>query len=83
MTARTLLSWHRVFGDRCACYAECALGTFRTRTKGGRVILTLNDVKIGDHHGLALARQQADRLIEATAAHFARAPSQSPDGPPS
>jgi hypothetical protein len=91
MRKSVILTWHRVHGDRAAQYAECAIGTFRTRVAGHRVILTLNDVMIGNHGDQARARSQADCLIEATAEHFARrtitrpqpAPSpSSPEQPP-
>jgi hypothetical protein len=72
MRKSVILTWHRVHGDRAAQYAECAIGTFRTRVAGHRVILTLNDVVIGNHGDQARARLQADRLIEATAEHFVR-----------
>ncbi len=42
------------------------------RTAGRRVILTLNDVKIGDHGDQARARAQAEGMIEAAAEHMAR-----------
>jgi hypothetical protein len=57
------LIWHRVYGDRGLQWAECecSIGTFRTRTVGRRVILSLNDVKIGNHGDAARARAQAER----------------------
>jgi hypothetical protein len=66
----SILNWQRVHGDRAVHYAECAIGVFRTRTAGRRVVLTLNDVAIGNHGDQARARAQADRLIEATAQHL-------------
>jgi hypothetical protein len=70
MTRSSILAWRQVYGDRAVHYAETAIGVFRTRTKGGRTVLTLNDVVIGDHRDTARARKQADRLIEATADHL-------------
>jgi hypothetical protein len=70
VTRSSILTWRQVYGDRAAHYAESAIGVFRTRTKGRRTILTLNDVVIGAHGDLARARAQADRLIEATAQHL-------------
>jgi len=71
----TLLNWQRqtyYYGDPIACRAICAIGIFRMRTVGRRVILTLNDVKIGNHPDALRARAQADRLIEAVADHMER-----------
>ena len=56
MSAPNLLIWRHVYGDRGVHHAECAIGTFRTRTAGRRVILTLNDVVIGNHGEIARAR---------------------------
>ena len=42
------------------------------RTTRRRVILTLNDVKIGNHHNATAAPAQADRLIEAVGEHMER-----------
>jgi hypothetical protein len=70
MSAPNLLVWRRVFGTRGVHSSICALGVFRTMAAGRRVIITLNDVTIGNHGDLAKARAQADRLIEATAEYF-------------
>ena len=59
MSKAVILTWHRVCGDRAVQYAECAIGTFRTRVAGQRVILTLNDVVIGNHGDQTRARAQA------------------------
>jgi hypothetical protein len=69
---RMTLTWQRVYGDRGLQWAECSIGTFRTRTVGRRVILSLNDVKIGNHGDAARARAQAERLIEAVAEQMGR-----------
>ena len=49
MSAPNLLSWRRVFGTRGVHSSICALGVFRTMAAGRRVIITLNDVVIGNH----------------------------------
>jgi hypothetical protein len=58
MTRSSILAWQRVHGDRAAQYAECAIGTFRTRTAGHRVVLTLNEVVIGNHGDQVRARHR-------------------------
>jgi hypothetical protein len=70
VTRSSILAWRQVYGDRAVHYAECAIGTFRTRSKGARTVLTLNNVVIGDHRDSRRARKRADRLIEATAEHL-------------
>jgi len=78
MSAPNLPTWRRVYGTRGVHCSVCALGVFRTMMAGRRVVLTLNDVTIGNHHDLAKARAQADRLIEATADYFVRRASAKP-----
>ncbi len=70
MSQSTILAWKPVYGDRAVHYAETAIGVFRTRAAGRRCVLSLNDVRIGNHGDAARARRQAERLIEATAAHL-------------
>jgi hypothetical protein len=65
MSKPTILAWKPVFGDRAVHFAETAIGVFRTRAAGRRCVLSLNDVRIGNHGDSARARRQAERLIEA------------------
>jgi hypothetical protein len=66
MTSR--LRWHRVYRKRAKYYAECALGTFRTKVDRRMVVLTLNDRQIGTYDDPTQAHAEAINLIEAVAA---------------